>query len=285
MYFGIQNLSFLAQAQSVAAPIIPPPDFPTDDYLLHLRIYDNTSLEEDVNNSFHAIDLQGGTPDVVGVTGNHYDLLNGAAYASGGGVNYVAFDAANDYMGNDGDDTYVEDRGLVVDTRNPFSISVWCWFSGAVGGPSGNGIKWAGQGNTRGSSVYGSGGFSLATLNQSDGLNKLRMYGPIGHSLDTEISCPTNSWFMIGLTKNSSNHISGYINNTGVLMSSGAGDSGQRELSDKVAILELGRDYDGASYSYGSFPKRISDIRAWSGAHSPAEMEVIYNDTKSNFGF
>ena len=288
MHFSIQNLAFLAQAQVVAVPPVgPPPPFPTANYLLQFSLYNNLSKFVDENSHEHAIDLLCSLPDVVGVTGNHYDLINGTSFDNeeGSDIGFAEFDAVNDYMGNDGADTYVQDRGLVIDTRNPFSISMWCWYSGAVGGPSGNAIKWGGQGNARGASAYGSGGFSLATLNQADGSNKLRMYGPIGHSLDNELSCPTGSWFMLGLTKNAANQISGYINSTGALMSSGAGDSGQRELSDKVAIFEFGRDYNGSTYSYGSFVKKISDARIWSGAHTPAEMGVVYDDTKANFGF
>jgi hypothetical protein len=281
MYFGIQNLSYLAQLQIVqeVEPAIP---FPTGNYLLELDISLGSSIHISDDDSEHSLDKRGSIADIAGTTGSHYALINGAAYVSGSQPYYVSFDGINDYMGNDETDTYIEDIPLKIDTSNPFTISMWCYFTSAINGGT-DGIVWCGQGDYS-AGGYGNGGFSLNTMNFAGHFNAFRLNGPTSQTLTSNLTCPSGEWFQLSVTKDTTNRFSGFLNNTGSLMGSQLGDSGRRELSDKTSPLEMGRGLAGSPV-YGDFSRRMSDVRVWSGALSYGEIGTVYSDTKSNYGF
>ena len=204
--------------------------------------------------------------DNAGVKINDYVLLNGASFATVGGVTAVTTDGTNDYVGTDG--TAV---GLVQDLGGAFTWAIWVYPTSRstnqdllVQGDGGNGV--------------GTDGHYMSILASS---GYVQIVGPAGQWDQSAAAVPLNEWSLIVYSKTASSTRNEkiYINNTATTLGGGAGNpENPTNNSSKTLIGSI--TYT-SSYYRGT--KSIAEVLVYETVLSTSQMTDLWNATRAKY--
>ena len=207
--------------------------------------------------------------DTAGVRINDYVLLNGASFATVGGVTAVTTDGTNDYVGTDG--TAV---GLVQDLGGAFTWAIWVY---PTSRSTYQDLLVQGNGGTSG----GNNGHYLSILVTS---GKVQIVGPAGVYNLSVSAVPLNEWSLIVYSKTSNASLTRdellYINNSAVTIGSGAGDPDNPTNNSSKTLI--GAITYNSSYYRGT--KSIAEVFIYKTVLSTSQATSLWNATRAKYG-
>jgi hypothetical protein len=271
--FTFRSPMFVASLRSKTVAALPV-SVPVSNLLLWFDPTDSSQRATAGDGSKHVVDKATAVADNAGVTQNTYALLNGAAFATVGGVTAVTTDGVNDYVGDDSNDSYTVDRPVVQNLNGAFTWAVWVY---PTSGSTYNDLM--GQGN--GASVAG---HYITIMPESTYNRTIQVVGPNASWKRSSIGVTLNQWNLIVYTKTSDASLPRteqmYINNSSATFLSGAGDPD--DPSDSSSQTLIGSiNYNGA-YTRGT--KSLGEIFVYKEALSTADINNLWNSTKGKYG-
>ena len=207
--------------------------------------------------------------DTAGVRINDYVLLNGASFATVGGVTAVTTDGTNDNVGIDS--TAV---GLVQDLGGAFTWAIWVY---PTSRSTYQDLLVQGNGGTSG----GNNGHYLSILVTS---GKVQIVGPAGVYNLSVSAVPLNEWSLIVYSKTSNASLTRdellYINNSAVTIGSGAGDPDNPTNNSSKTLI--GAITYNSSYYRGT--KSIAEVFIYKTVLSTSQATSLWNATRAKYG-
>ena len=239
---------------STAATIDGAAVFPTSNLVLRL----------DASNEGSRDDETGGEPYLGSLVGGlKYQMINGAAFAAQGGVAVVSFDGVNDWMGDDTDDSYSAAELLSLNTGNDFSISAWFYIASLASSVE----LW---------SVHESSSDNFRLHVDSNGAIKLGLnLNQTAYNSDNG-AVAAGGWKNVTLTKTGSATYKTYVNKVEKTLSGGT------HTASANANLVIGKDTLAPAAYAKAF--KLAEFYAYSEALSEANVEAIFDTTKTKYG-
>ena len=266
--FTFRSPMFVASLQPKVAATVP-----VSNLLLWFDPTDSNQRVPAGAGSKHVVDKATAVADNAGVTQNTYALLNGAAFATVGGVTAVTTDGVNDYIGDDSNDSYTVDRPVVQNLNNAFTWAVWVY---PTSGSTYNDLM--GQGNGAGTGHY------ISIMPTSTYNRTVQVVGPNGHWKRSSIGVTLNQWNLIVYTKTSDASTPRteqmYINNNAATFLSGTGDPD--DPSDVSSQTLIGSINYNAAYTRGT--KSFAEVFVYKESLSTTDINALWSATKSKYG-
>jgi hypothetical protein len=227
--------------------------FPTSNLVLQLDASNLSSRDESTN----------GNPYLDSLVGSYkYQMVNGAAFGTQGGVAVVSFDGVNDWMGDDTGDAYTEANLLTLNTGNDFSISAWFYVASLA-----NTLElW---------SAHQTSTDNFRLFVDSNGAIKL------GLNLNNTTYNTANSvvtagaWNNVTLTKTGSSTYKVFVNKAEKSLSGGS------HTAAANANLVIGNDVEDAGTTIAF---KLAEFYAYTASLSSSDVDAIFDTTKSKYG-
>ena len=206
--------------------------------------------------------------DHAGVKINDYVLLNGAAFATVGGVTAVTADGTNDNVG-----TNVTAVGLVQDLRGAFTWAIWVY---PTTRSTYQDLFVQGDGRDGGGTGH------YLSISSSSGY--IQVVGPNGRYKLTVAAVPLNEWSLIVYSKTSNASLTRdeliYINNAATSFTGGVGDPDNPTDNSSKTIIGSIKYTD--SYYRGT--KSIAEVFVYETVLSTSQMTALWDDTRAKYG-